>query len=98
MNGRVTISWGIDPVIKTSGSVMRALYEPGDRWHYQDNGVTLKRDGVETRYFHFVPGPEKTSVAEDGGLIEVQVFRAKGKKRRAARLDQYRSQEIYGIA
>jgi hypothetical protein len=81
-----------------SGRVIRALYEPSERWHYKENDVAFKRDGIETRYFHFMPGPEKSSIAEDGGLIEVQVFRAKGRRRRAARLEQFRSQEQYGIA
>ena len=72
--------------------------KPGDRWHYRDNGVTLKRDGIESRYFHFSPGPEAASVAEDGGLIEIQVFRAKGRRGRAAKLDEFRGQDKYGIA
>lgn len=98
MNGRHITSWGINPRIKTGGQVEKALYEPSERWDHEENGVILKQNGIEARYFHFVAGQQEQSVAEDGGLIEVQVFRAKGRKRRAAKLDQYRHQEQYGIA
>ncbi|ROW11637.1 hypothetical protein VPNG_05569 [Cytospora leucostoma] len=98
MNGRHITSWGIDPRIKTDGQVEKALYEPSKRWDHEEDGIILKQNGIEARYFHFVAGQQETSIAEDGGLIEVQVFRAKGRKRRAAKLDQYRQQEQYGIA
>ncbi|KAI1746399.1 hypothetical protein F4680DRAFT_401281 [Xylaria scruposa] len=44
-----------------------------------------------------MPGLDKKSIAEDGGIIEVQVFRCKGRKRIALELDPYRNQERYGI-
>ncbi|KUI56778.1 hypothetical protein VP1G_04095 [Cytospora mali] len=98
MNGRHITSWGINPRIKTKGQVEKALYEPSERWDHEENGTVIKQTGIEARYFHFVGGQQEKSVAEDGGLIEVQVFRAKGRKRRAAKLDQYRHQDKYGIA
>lgn len=98
MNGRHITSWGINPRVKNKGQVEKALYEPSDRWDHKDNGIVMKHNGIEARYFYFVVGQQETSVAEDGGLIEVQVFRAMGRKRRAAKLDQYRHQEQYGIA
>jgi len=98
INGRHITSWGINPLMRASGTVKRAFYEPGERWHYTDGGRALKREGIESRYFHFVPGPETKSVAEDGGLIEVYAFRASARKKRAVLLDQYRSQERYRIA
>ncbi|KAJ0116241.1 hypothetical protein J7T55_005187 [Diaporthe amygdali] len=98
MNGRHITSWGINPEVKSKGRVEKALYEPSDRWNHEEDGTIMKPDGIEARYFHFVGGQEEKSVAEDGGLIEIQVFRAKGRKRRAAKLDQYRHQEKYGIA
>lgn len=58
----------------------------------------LKQDGIESRHFYFLPTTHTASVAEDGGLIEIQVFRSKGRKRRTPNLTQYRSQETYGIA
>lgn len=73
------------------------MYEPSERWDREENGVMFKPEGIEARYFHFVGGQPEKSVAEDGGVIEVRVFRAKGRKRRAATLDQYRQQEKYGI-
>lgn len=98
MNGRHITSWGINPRKKSNGQVEKALYEPSERWDYEDDGTVMKQSGIEARYFHFVGGHPEKSVAEDGGLIELRVFRAKGRKRRAARLDQYRHQEKYGIA
>ncbi|KAI5919101.1 hypothetical protein F4810DRAFT_520724 [Camillea tinctor] len=98
MNGRHIVSWGIDTNNRTSGSVTRALYEAGDRWGDAVTSLELETVGIETRYFHFMLGLDKQSVAEDGGLIEVQIFRCKGRKRVAAKLDAYRNQEQYGIA
>lgn len=46
----------------------------------------------------FLPGEEYKSVAEDGGLIEIQVFRAKERRPRAPRLEEFRFQENHGIA
>lgn len=97
MNGRHITSWGINPRIKRAGRAEKALYEPSERWDQEENGVVFKQEGIEARYFHFVGGQPPKSVADDGGVIEVRVFRAKGRKRRAATLDQYRQQEKYGI-
>ncbi|KAI1864911.1 uncharacterized protein JN550_008731 [Neoarthrinium moseri] len=105
-NGRLITSWGIpthsadgglcqQPV---SSTVVKALYEPGQRWYNQGTGSEGRAVGIETRYFHFMNGLDKRSVAEDGGLIEIQVFRSSGRKRRAPRLPEFRNQEQYGIA
>ena len=98
MNGRSIASWGVNPAVQSSGLVTRALYEPCDRWHYKEDGIVLKRQGIEARYFHFLPTSDNISVADDGGIIEVQVFRARGRKRRAPVLLQHRSRDSYGIA
>ncbi|KAI0016735.1 hypothetical protein F4780DRAFT_797497 [Xylariomycetidae sp. FL0641] len=90
-NGHPTVSWGIDTEVCVRGRVSRALYKPGDRWG--EDGVA----GIESRYFHFVRNPEERGAANDGGLIEVQVFRCKGRKRSAVMLDPYRHREHYGI-
>ncbi|KAJ4389317.1 hypothetical protein N0V93_006783 [Gnomoniopsis smithogilvyi] len=97
MNGRHITSWGINPKVKSQGRVEKALYEPCDRWNQEDNGVVFKQEGIEARYFYFVSDQQQVSVADDGGLIEVLVFRAKGRKRRAANLSQYRKMDKYGI-
>lgn len=97
INGGHVTSWGIDPVSKPSGSVVRAFYEPGDQWHHADENTVLKAHGIEARYFHFVQGPVNPSIAEDGGLIEILAFRASAKKRRAVVLDEFTSQETLGI-
>ncbi|KAI3318216.1 hypothetical protein HD806DRAFT_526533 [Xylariaceae sp. AK1471] len=98
MNGRHIASWGINTSIRSTGSVVRALYQPVDKWGNPFDQDESDYPGIETRYFHFMPGLEKKSVADDGGLIEVQVFRCKGRKRIATKLDAYRNQERYGIA
>ncbi|KAH7152995.1 hypothetical protein EDB81DRAFT_855491 [Dactylonectria macrodidyma] len=97
LNGRNITSWGVDPVVQASGSVTRALFEPDDRWHYEDDGVIHRRQGIEARCLYFLPASSGTSVADDGGLIEVQVFRSKGRKRRVPLLAQHRGRESYGI-
>ncbi|KAI0450180.1 hypothetical protein F5B21DRAFT_517629 [Xylaria acuta] len=97
MNGRHISSWGINTNTHSTGLVVRALYQPEDKWGdacgYNEAGYP----GIETRYFHFMPGLDKKSIAEDGGIIEVQVFRCKGRKRIALELDAYRNQDRYGI-
>ncbi|KAH7141160.1 hypothetical protein B0J13DRAFT_52257 [Dactylonectria estremocensis] len=97
LNGRNITSWGVDPVVQASGSVTRALFEPDDRWHNEDDGVIHRRQGIEARCLYFLPASSSTSVSNDGGLIEVQVFRSKGRKRRAPLLAQHRGRESYGI-
>ncbi|KAK9782306.1 hypothetical protein AB5N19_04566 [Seiridium cardinale] len=106
MNGALITSWGIlvdvektdQPRRSIGGTVVKALYEPGERWQNTGMDTEGRAIGIETRYFHFMPGLEKRSVAEDGGLIEVQVFRSKGRRRRAPRMVEFRNQERYGIA
>ncbi|KAI0396192.1 hypothetical protein F5Y17DRAFT_456321 [Xylariaceae sp. FL0594] len=98
MNGRYISSWGINTDVRRTGSVVRALYKPGDLWSAAYDHDNPDFTGIETRYFHFMPGLEKKSIAEDGGVIEIQVFRCKGRKRIAPILDPYRNQERYGIA
>lgn len=97
MNGRHITSWGTNPKVKSQGCVEKALYEPCDRWSQEQSGVMFKQEGIEARYFYFVNDQQHPSVADDGGLIEVHVFRAKGRKRRAAKLDHYRQLDKYGI-
>lgn len=96
INGHHTVSWGIDADSCPAGSVTRSLYEPGDGFR-DKNGDTVV--GMETRYFHFTHGINKNPPGEDGGLIEVQVFRCRGRKRIAVVLDSYpdRRQGHHGI-
>lgn len=98
MNGRNVTNCGVNPAAQASGSITRSLCEPSDRWHYKENGVLHKREGIEARCFYFLPTSSRTSVADDGGLIEIQVFRAKGRKRRSPILGKHRNQDTYGIA
>ncbi|KAI1172298.1 hypothetical protein F4777DRAFT_601719 [Nemania sp. FL0916] len=97
MNGRHISSWGINTSTHSTGVVVRALYRPEARWGDACGYNESRYPGIETRYFHFMPGLDEKSVADDGGIIEVQVFRCKGRKRIALELDAYRNQERYGI-
>ncbi|KAH8887358.1 hypothetical protein GQ53DRAFT_784319 [Thozetella sp. PMI_491] len=90
MNSRQIASWGIDPKLQRVGCVAKSLWAPSNAYGGQV--------GIESRNFLFLPGQENKSVADDGGLIEVQVFRARDKSARAPRLDQFRHQDKYGIA
>lgn len=90
MNGRPIAAWGIDSEVLTAGKVARSLWAP----------CALHNDqiGFEGRNFVFLSGQERKSVAEDGGLIEIQAFRARERRARAPRLEEFRFQENYGIA
>ncbi|KAF4498289.1 hypothetical protein FAGAP_5541 [Fusarium agapanthi] len=96
MNGRNVTNCGVRVLNGASGSITRSLCEPSERWKYKEDGVLRIRDGIEARCFSFLPHAHQ-SVAEDGGLIEVQVFRAKGRVRRLPILEGHRGQESYGI-
>ncbi|RFU23957.1 hypothetical protein B7463_g12377, partial [Scytalidium lignicola] len=97
MNGANVASWGVDTKTMPSGQVMRGLFEPSSRWNYKDDGILHKNDGVESRHFYFANEVSPRSVATDGGLIEIIVFRATGRKQRVARKEYFRDQERYGI-
>lgn len=98
MNGRHIVAWGIDRRKVQSGETYRALYEPCEHFQHRDNNVLLQAPSVEARHFQFAPELKQKSVAEDGGLIEVQVFRARARRRQPIEVAPYRSQEKYGIS
>lgn len=90
INARPIAAWGIDPEARPRGKVVKSLWAPCPQYPGQV--------GFEGRNFVFLPGEEHKSVAEDGGLIEIQVFRARERRARAPRLQEFRYQENYGIA
>ncbi|KAI0135284.1 hypothetical protein F4814DRAFT_400448 [Daldinia grandis] len=96
INGHSAVAWGIDTTYCATGSVSRSLFEPGDGLRDKNGNVPI---GIEARYFHFVHGPNQALGSGDGGLIEVQVFRCRGRKRIAVELDPYSHlhQERHGI-
>jgi len=100
MNGRLITSWGVNSATKPNGQVMRGLFDPSEIWNYEDNGIVFKNNGTESRPFFFTNEDDNRSIrsaAEDGGLIEVHVFRARGRRRRIPRPDEFRSQDKWGI-
>lgn len=99
INGRQVVSWGVDLSETTAGAAHQALFEPSTYYQHNDNGVVMTEYGIESRCFRFVSyGSREASIADDGGLIEVQVFRAKARNRRSPQPDQYRGGDKYGIA
>ncbi|KAH7395812.1 hypothetical protein BKA64DRAFT_745977 [Cadophora sp. MPI-SDFR-AT-0126] len=97
MNGRHITSWGTNAKTKPSGQVMRGLFEPSDRWNYKYEGTVFRNMGTEARPFIFGYEDEERSAAKDGGLIEVMVFRARGRKRKLPKPTDFKNQEGYGI-
>ncbi|KAH9223987.1 hypothetical protein DL95DRAFT_484827 [Leptodontidium sp. 2 PMI_412] len=97
MNGRHITSWGTNAKTKPSGQVMRGLFEPSDRWNYKHEGTVFRNMGTEVRPFIFGHEEKDCSAAKDGGLIEVMVFRARGRKRRLPKPTDFKAQEGYGI-
>ncbi|RYP50636.1 hypothetical protein DL769_010924 [Monosporascus sp. CRB-8-3] len=98
MNGHQVSSWGINTAHNVTGSLSRALFKPGDRWKDKYGDIDTSQVGIEARYFSFMLGQDEKSVAEDGGTVEVHVYRANARRPIAPKLDEYRSQERYGIA
>ena len=90
INGRHIISWGLDLKAQFGGSVVKSLWSPCDRF---DDCV-----GIESRNFVFLPSPAGVSAADDGGLVEVRAFRARDRRPRAPKLEQFRHCNNYGIA
>lgn len=99
VNGRIITSWGASSVGGTSGTVSRALYQPSERWIWEEeDGTTHREVGIESRSFYFCnTGGHGSSAADDGGLISVDIYRTRGQSRRAPVLEPLRSQERYGI-
>lgn len=97
LNGRHITSWGTNAKTKPSGQVMRGLFEPSDRWNYKHEGTVFRNMGTEIRPFIFGHEEKGRSAARDGGLIEVMVYRARGRKRRLPKPTDFKEQEGYGI-
>jgi hypothetical protein len=97
MNGRNIASWGTNSKTDPAGQIMRGLFEPGPRWNYKVDSVVYKNMGIETRPFFFSNELELQSAAEDGGLIEVLVHRARGRKRKMPEPPDFKDQEPYGV-
>jgi hypothetical protein len=97
LNGRAIVSWGMNTKAKRTGEIMKALFEPGEEWNYEYNSIAYKNMGNEQRSFMFLEQNEKYRPARDGGLIKVEVFRAKGRSRKMPQPTDYKGQEEYGI-
>ena len=89
MNSRRIASWGLDLETQSMGCVAKSLWAPSEKYGDQV--------GIESRNFLFLPDQEQKSIAENGGIIEIRVFRAKEKSARSPRLDEF-CQDSFGIA
>jgi len=69
---------------------VKSLWAPAGRYS--------EHVGLEGRNFVFLSGQENKSAAEDGGLIEIQTFRAKDRRPRAPRLEEFQEFRNYRIA
>lgn len=78
---------------------MRAPFAAPDRFGFRDDGAVVRCTGMEVRPFFFGPEDKDTmsSVAKEGGCIEVKVFRSRGKKRRMPHPQAFRNQEKFGV-
>jgi hypothetical protein len=78
---------------------MKGLFDPSDLWNYEHDGVMYKNMGLEQRsfFFTFEKQDNQRSAATDGGLIEIKVYRARGRSRRMPAPAEFRSQDDYGI-
>ena len=99
MNGRHIVSWGVNPETTAEGQVMRAPFEVENRYAFNEDGDVYKQDGLEVRPFFFAGVDNKTSpnAATEGGCIEVQVFRSRGKKRRVPDTEPCHKQNKHGL-
>jgi hypothetical protein len=99
INGRQVVSWGVDLAETLVGAAHQALFQPPTYYQHNDNGVIMTEYGIESRCFRFVTyGSGDISIGQDGGLIQVQVFRARSRRRRAPQPDAYRGDDKYGVA
>jgi hypothetical protein len=99
MNGRQVTSWGTNARTNPSGQIMKGLFDPSELWNYDHNGTMYKNMGLEERSFVFAfeDKDNKPSAAMDGGLIEVKVYRARGRSRMMPTPLEFKSQDGYGI-
>jgi hypothetical protein len=75
------------------GQAMRGIFEADKKLRSR----ATSPNPAETKPFFFNEQKRGISAAENGGLIEVKVFRACGKRRRTPLLDAFRGQDKYGI-
>ena len=96
MNGRNIASWGVNSRKDKNFQIMRGLFEPSDKWNYKVGHVVYKNMGLESRPFFFGMDNER-SAAQNGGLIEVRVFRGRGRVRKMPEPPEFKDQEQFGI-
>ena len=93
MNGRHINSWGINPRTKPKGQAMRGIFHASKKLKAEATII----DPAEVKSFFFNEENRNKPTSDDGGLFEVKVFRACGKRRRTPILDAFKSQDKFGI-
>ncbi|KAH8663537.1 hypothetical protein BGZ60DRAFT_565592 [Tricladium varicosporioides] len=98
MNGYDTINWGCSAREGANSEVMRALFDPTPEHNYVDeSGVGFKNCGLERCAFFFAHPRDDAHIKDDGGMIEIQVYRAHHKYRKVQEPLEYRDQSNYGV-
>ena len=90
INGRHIVTCGRDLEERHRGVISRTLWSPSDLWE--------PWAGIEGRQFMFLRDDTTKSAAEDGGLIEVRVYRAEARKLLTPALREFQQAKQYGIA
>jgi len=88
IDGHLMTTCSQDLSVSPDGIISRTLWAPG-QWGDA---------GYEGRQFFFSRNDSAVTAAEDGGLIEVQVFRAESRYLVAPSLRDFRLRRQYGIA
>lgn len=97
MNGRQIQSCGYPADKPASYKIESGLFDPSAEHHYKDeDGVEIKNCGLERRAFFFSECVVD-SVMDEGGVIEIQLFRAKGRQQRVQDPPKFAQQERYGL-
>jgi hypothetical protein len=88
VNGRMMTTCGQDITARPQGLISQTVWLPFGQYEQQT--------GFEGRQFMFMSEDER-SAAEDGGLIEIQVFRAEAANPLAPKVEEFRPLPNYGI-
>lgn len=77
---------------------MRGLFDPSDEYNYEDEkGIRLKNCGLERRNLYFAEEENPISPLDEGGVIEVRFFRARGRQQRMQDPPKFENQDGYGL-
>lgn len=85
-----------DPRMKSRGQVTKCLFQ-GEELNYNEQGMPFLRAGIEARSSMFAQQRKKHNPAQEGGDIEIVVFRSCGRRKKHAAPQAFKDQEEFGI-